>query len=243
MTIYYMDCSNQPIMKKPLFLLLLAVCLQSAFAQDCAATYGVLKAGTRLEYTNFNKKGEADLIIKQLCKQVESRGDTLVAEMAAQGTDAKGKETFARSFSLKCLAGIMYMNMQSLLPTQAGGSPNPGLEMEMEGGDLAYPADMQPGQTLSDAEMTVKTSTGGFQLMKMRYLIGNRRVVGAEQVTTKAGTFDCLKITYDLEMNLLGRKTYQGAQWVAKNVGMVKTENYDKKGAVESSMQLTAFQK
>ncbi len=230
-------------MKNLLFLLLLAAWLQPALAQDCAATYGVLKEGTRLEYTNFNKKGEADLTIKQLCRKVETSNDTIIAVMDAQGINEKGEEAYARSYTLKCLAGVFYMNMQALLPAQAGGATNPGMEMQIEGGELAYPSDMQPGQTLPDAEMLIKVSMSGMQLMKTRYHITNRKVESAEKVTTKAGTFDCMKITYDLEMNLLGKKTYRAAQWIAKNVGMVRTENYDKKGGVEGSMQLTLFQK
>ena len=229
--------------KKLSFLLFLAVTVQPIFAQDCAATYGVLKEGTRLEYTSYNKKGEADLTIKQLCRKVETRNDTIIAMMDAQGLNDKGAETFARSYALKCLAGVFYMSMQSLMPAQAGGATNPGMEMQIEGGELDYPSTMQPGQTLPDAEMLIRFSTGGMQLMKTRYKVTNRKVESAEKLTTKAGTFDCLKLSYDLEMNLLGKKTYHAALWMAKNVGMVKTENYDKKGGVESSMQLTLFQK
>ncbi len=230
-------------MKNLLFLLLLTVSIQSSFAQDCAATYGVLKEGTRLEYTNFNKKGQADMTIKQLCRKVENSKDTIIATMDAQGMDDKGKETYARSYTLKCLAGVFYMNMQALMPPQAGSSNSSGMEMQVEGGDLAYPSTMQIGQMLPDAEMLIKMSTGGMQLMKTRYKITNRKVESAEKVTTKAGTFDCMKITYDLEMNLLGKRTYHAALWIAKNIGMVKTENYDKKGAVDGSMQLTLYQK
>lgn len=231
-------------MKGIFLLILLTADLQPMQAQDCTATYGLLKEGLRLEYTNYNKKGEADMTIRQQCQKVETRQDTLVATMDAQATNAKGEQTFARSFDLKCLAGVIYMNMQSVMPAQQGSeSQSGGLEMQIEGGEMAYPANMQPGQTLPDAEMVIKASTGGLQLMKTRYKIVHRTVETAEKVTTKAGTFDCLKITYDLEMNLLGKKTYHSAQWFAKNVGMVKTENYDKKGGIESSMQLTLFQK
>lgn len=231
-------------MKNLLFLLLLAVTTQPMFAQDCDATYGVLKEGMRLEYTNYNKKGAADMTIKQLCRKVETSNDTIIATMDAQGMDDKGKETYARTYTLKCLAGVFYMSMQSLMPPQSGSaSSSSGMEMQIEGGDLAYPSDLKVGQVLPDAEMLIKMSTGGMQLMKTRYKITNRKVESAEKVTTKAGTFDCMKITYDLEMNLLGKKTYHAALWMAKNVGMVKTENYDKKGAVDGSMQLTLFQK
>ena len=232
-------------MKKLLFLLSLALGLTPALAQDCASTYGLLKEGTHFEYTTFNKKGEADMTIKQVCQKVESRKDTLVAVMDAKTYNQKGEEGYARNFTMKCLAGVIYMSMQSILPAQQGGgeSQSSGMEMAIEGGDMAFPADMKPGQSLPDAEMTAKMSSGGMQLMKMHYKILNRKVEAAEKLTTKAGTFDCLKVTYDLEMNLLGKKTYHSAQWFAKNVGMVKTETYDKKGGVESSMLLTLFQK
>ena len=223
--------------KKLLFPIFLVVTCQPILAQDCTATYGMLKEGTRLEYTNYNKKGEADGTIKQLCRQVETVNDTIIATMDAQGVNQKGEETYARSYLMKCLAGVIYLNMQSTY-----GSQSASVDIQLEGGDLVYPADMKPGQTLPDAEMVATMSSSGLQLTKTRYKVTNRKVESAEPVTTQAGTFDCMKISYDLEMNLLGKKTSHAALWMAKNVGMVKTENYDKKGGVESSMQLTLFQ-
>ena len=71
----------------------------------------------------------------------------------------------------------------------------------------------------------------------------NRKVVAQESVTVPAGTFDCLKITYDLESKAMIKITGSATQWMAVGPGLVKSESYDKKGNLISSQLLNEFTK
>jgi len=62
-------------------------------------------------------------------------------------------------------------------------------------------------------------------------------------VTTPAGTFDCIKMTQDTDVKAIFKMKAKTTTWYTKGVGMVKTENYDKNGKVESSTVLTKFEK
>ncbi|MCB0532333.1 MAG: hypothetical protein KDD14_09045, partial [Saprospiraceae bacterium] len=168
---------------------------------------------------------------------IEEKSDSLIATINLTTTDAKGKQVSEVSYPMKCFQGVIYMDMRSLIPQQSNQSPQ--VEVEMKGTDLTYPPDMKPGQTLPDAEMEMTMRMGGIQLMNNRYQIKNRKVEAEESVTTTAGTYSCLKISYDFEYKLMGTRTTHTEFWYAPEVGMVKSVNYDRKGNVESRSELT----
>ncbi|MCB9315019.1 MAG: hypothetical protein H6569_02665 [Lewinellaceae bacterium] len=218
----------------PALFLLLSVALA---AQDCAKMYDYFKEGVTLEYTNYNKKDKVEGVLIHRVGSIEEKSDSLIATINLTTTDAKGKQVSEVSYPMKCFQGVIYMDMRSLIPQQSNQSPQ--VEVEMKGTDLTYPPDMKPGQTLPDAEMEMTMRMGGLQLMNNRYQIKNRKVEAEESVTTTAGTYSCLKISYDFEYKLMGTRTTHTEFWYAPEVGMVKSVNYDRKGNVESRSELT----
>lgn len=227
-------------MKKLSIYLLLCSIPFSATAQECAEMFDYLKPGVTLEYSNFNKKGKLESVNTQKVTHVGRSGDTLVATFAMTTTNDKGKELFNSSFPMKCHAGTVFMDMRSIVPQQQN---SPDMSMEITSTDQVFPANMKVGQSLPDAEMDMKLSMGGLQLMNTHYSIKNRKVEAAESVTTTAGTYKCLKISYDLEFKLLGIRSYHTEYWYSPSVGMVRSVNYDKKGNEETRMELTKVTK
>lgn len=226
-------------MKKLFIYLLLCSFPIAATAQACAEMFDYLKVGVTLEYTNFNKKGKTESINTQKVTQISHSGDTLVATFAMTNTNEKGKELFKTVFPMKCHAGTMYMDMSSMVPQQQSAQNSPDIKVAVTSTDQVFPADMKVGQSLPDAEMDMKMSMGGLQLMNTHYSMKNRKVEAAETITTSAGTYKCLKISYDFEYKLMGTRTNHTEFWYSPSVGMVKSINYDKKGNEESRMELT----
>ena len=79
---------------------------------------------------------------------------------------------------------------------------------------------------------------GGTVIMNMFVNITNRKVEGKESVTTPAGTFDCFKITYDIETKFGVKIERNAIEWIAKNVGTVRSESY-KGDKLEGYTELT----
>ncbi len=226
-------------MKKLSLYILLFTFSFPATAQECAEMFDYLKVGTTLEYSNFNKKGKLESINTQKVTQVGHSSDTLVATFAMTSTNEKGKEIFKNTFPMKCHAGTVFMDMSAMVPQQQNAQNSPDMQVAITSTDQVFPANMKVGQALPDAEMDMKMSMGGLQLMNTHYSMKNRKVEAQETVTTAAGTYKCLKISYDFEYKLLGTRTTHTEYWYSPSVGMVKSINYDKKGSEESRMELT----
>jgi hypothetical protein len=127
------------------------------------------------------------------------------------------------------------------IPTSASESQD--MQVEISGDALLYPPDMQPGQTLPDGYVDMKMFMNGMKLFGSRYNMTNRKVEGRESMTTKAGTFDCIKLSYDMEYKFMGSRTSHSEIWYSERVGMVKSITYTKKGGIDSVMELTKFTK
>ena len=73
--------------------------------------------------------------------------------------------------------------------------------------------------------------------------IYNRKVEAEEEISTKAGTFKCFKISYDILTDAMIDIKGSAIEWIAKDVGAVRTESYNKKGKLTGYSELVKLEK
>ncbi len=223
---------------------MIVLCLlttQYLSAQDCQSLFPFEK-GTLMGFTHYDGKGKEQSTSEQKIVIIDDNGsEGLTAQVEVSTSDAKGKEAMSSTFKMICKDNIVYMDMSAAMPqlTEAFSS----MEVTMSGESLQIPSRLSVGQVLPDARMEVQAASGGMNLIKMTIEITDRKVEGKETVTTPAGTFECYKIAQVANTKMLISKSFRSVTWYADQVGMVKSENYDKKGKVESSSVLTKFKK
>ena len=224
-------------MKKIILSLAVLIAPIIAAAQDCSM-YALSKVGSSTEYNQYDAKQK--LTGKSSMKVIKSSpitgGASLDAETAAY--DKNGKLLSKDTLSVKCENGVYYFDMSSYYPskTMEGGT------VEFKGDNLEIPANPVVGQTLKDGLMTVSMIMGT-TTMNITVKIFNRKVEAIESVTTPAGTFECVKVSYDIETKMMMVIKGKGVQWFAKDVGMVKSESYDAKGNLKGSEELAKITK
>lgn len=230
-------------MSKSLYYLLFIAMPLTAAGQKCAEMYDYLKVGATLEYTHYDKKDQVQSVMTQRVTKVEEVKDTLIATVEITSVDEKGKNEVKTTVPVKCYQGVIYMDMRSIIPPSQDKEQSADIQIEVKGTDLTFPHQMEPGQTLPDAEMQMIMRMNGMQLGTMRYWIKNRKVEVKETVKTPAGEYEGTKISYDFEYKLLGTRTNRTEAWYSPAVGMIKSLQYDKNGNVDSRMELTKFKK
>ncbi len=226
--------------KRFLFVITLAIILSGvSSAQDCG--FYSMSKGMALGYQNLDAKGKITGTNRTTCLDVSSVGTATLYKMKGEYSDAKNNLT-TREFELKCEDGNFYLDMQSILdPKSMEGFKD--MEVSVDANDMMYPSVLIAGQPLPDASITIAASSGGVNLMNMVVNITNRKVIGSESVTVPAGTFDCYKITYDVETKLMFKIVSTVTEYVNMGVGSVKTETYDKKGKLAGSTVLIEVSK
>ena len=223
-------------MKKLLLITGIFLTTTLSYAQK---TFFPTKEGTVLVYKSFDKKDKLTSTMRYTIKHVTISGSNLDITYLCESTDANDKPVFKDEITIHQKDDILYVDMSNFLNKAAfqkdGEIP---ADLQITGNNMEMPMNPKVGAQLPDAnvEMALKI---GFMNMKMSAQTTNRKLEAIEKVTVKAGTFEAYKFTSDVKSSAMGfQVNSSNIGWYVKGVGIVKTENYDKKGALQSHMEL-----
>lgn len=210
------------------------------------------KKGSILEYEVMDGKGKVEASSRTEILDLRTEGTATIAEVQASMNTAESGEMSYR-MNYVCEGDRIYMDMGSMMKAIMENNPELGgnkeaqefisnMEVDFENGFASFPKTMYPGLKLDDLDFSFKANAGAGE-MSFQTLVSDRQVLAKEMVTTKAGTFECLKIrsvSYTT-VNIMGfRKTMPVTidyLWVAPNIGMIKQETHTEK-KLSSSMAL-----
>jgi hypothetical protein len=210
----------------------------SISGQSCSKYYP-LKEGTKFQITTFDKKEKAGTIINYLVKEVEHTSAGEIATFSTEFLDDKGELVLNSEYKIICKDNIVSIDFKSMIG-QDIFSQYKDAEIEMSGTNIEIPNNLNIGQLLPDADMLMKIKMTPINL-KMSMKMTNRKVENKEKITTPAGTFDCIVLSYDTEFKMGIKRLGSSKQWFAEGIGMVKSEEYNKKGKFKSKSLLTKF--
>jgi len=201
------------------------------------------KTGTKLTYQSFDKKGKMAGQTKYTVKDLSGSGSNFKITYQVESIDAKGNRVYIDEVTVKQEGDKMYFDMSNFLNKaafQQNGEIPPSIEVT--GNNMEIPLIPVPGTSLPDASVTMAMKMG-FISLKMTVNLTNRKVETLEDITVKAGTFNAFKLSGDVNGTILGIKVNsKGLDWYAYGIGLVKTESYDKKGDLQSVLELVEIQ-
>lgn len=213
----------------------------SVTAQACS-TYYPIEEGVRLEYTMYNKKEKIEGTQWQEFREVVETADGLETKVFMGLLDEKGKETFSTSYGMSCNGNAIRIDFESLLSGPMLDQQE-DMEAEITGTDIELPNRLEVGMELPDANVEMKLSMGPMK-MTMEVNTTDRKVEKIESVQTPAGTFECYVISSNTQSKMmLTKNNFPSRIWLAKDVGMVQSENYNSKGKLMSRMVLSKISK
>ncbi len=205
-------------MKNILPAIVLLLVTSRLFAQDCTQ-YMYMKKNRVIESTCYNEKGDVVRKVTSTVTDVNTTNGITTANVSTVSFDKNGKQEGKRNISYKCSGGKFMMDMG------ANGQQQGGSNVKVNVSSMDYPVGMKVGDRLNGASAEVEEKIGG-TTTKITSQITDRTVVGKENVTTPAGTWSCLKITYKTTVTMKGYKmapqTVESTEWYVPNFGIVK---------------------
>lgn len=210
-------------------------------AQNCSKFYP-FEEGATTQLTMYDKNGKMEAMVEYTVNSLSSTADAEIANMSHKLIDDKGNLISTSTYEVTCSKGVVSMDFKSLSRPELLEQFGDDVDVTMTGTNIDYPNDLSVGQSLPDAGMFIKINLSGIN-MNMNTEIKDRKVIGQEKITTPAGTFDCYIITATTEMKMATKMTSHSKQWIAEGVGVVKVEDYNKKGKLQSMGLLTSFSK
>lgn len=222
---------------------ILSLCLLTNLAaqNDCNDLFA-FQEGVVMEYQTLNKKGKLSTTMRQEIKSVQQNGSSITANLAYQMKDKKGKEIFAGDSQVTCDGQSLLIDISAMLPEGVKSMTATG-EVTMEGDGLILPTSLKVGDQLPDSKNNIKIDMSGIN-MNIPVEMTNIKIESEEEITTPAGTFKALKMTYDSYSKAMMMKVEgKVVNWYAKGIGNIKTESYDKNGKLMSVQELTKLER
>lgn len=228
-------------MKKQILALVVVICFaQTGFSQDCSAFYP-FEEGINFQVTNYTNKGKIVAVTDHTVKSISTSGGTATATINSVVKDKKGETLTDGDYQINCAGNEVSIDVKSLMSPDLFDQFE-GMKTDITGTNVVIPSNLSVGQSLPDASMKMDIDMGGIP-MSMSVFMTDRTVDGTETITTPAGSFDCYVISYTSNIKMGMNRTGKAKQWLAKGVGMVKQEDYNKKGKLTGSSLLTSFSK
>lgn len=208
-------------------------------AQDCTAYFPSTK-GVEMETQYFDAKDKLMSVSRYTVLGVEELADGIKIKTRLRVEPQGRGEPFEDDFDFYCKGNTFYFDMKQYMKDMQMDQFE-DMDVHVTTEDLAFPAQLHPGDILKDASITISVSSGGMKLMSMVVSITDRKVEGLESVTTPAGTYECAKVSYNVVTKSMFTITMKSIAWYASGVGAVRTEDYDKKGKLAGYSVLTRF--
>ncbi|MEM1217049.1 MAG: hypothetical protein AAGJ82_15245 [Bacteroidota bacterium] len=198
-----------------------------------------MAVGTEWEITHYNAKGKAEGSMTLQLQDVKEEGDASVYTIFFKAYDKRNEEIYEHTYEARCSEGEFSVDMDYFMNgemMEAFGE----MDVSVEGTDLKMPDFSTPaGTTLPDGEMNINVDTGTAFNINMTTRITDRKVSAHESITTPAGTFDCMVVEQKMEVKAIVKTETSSKEWFAPEVGMVRSESYNRKGKLESYSELT----
>jgi hypothetical protein len=220
--------------------LLLTAMLFSTAGAHAQNIFFPSKVGVTLVTEQKNGKGKTRGFTKLTVKNVEGSGNNMTISYVVEMLN-KDRKSSNPPVEMPCKVtvtnGVMAMDMNQMF---AGDKQQKDQQVKTEvtGVPMELPGNLQSGQTLKDAEMTMSKDLG---IMKMEtsMKMTDGKCLAVEDLAVPAGTFKCHKIRQSVSYTVFG-KTMNALtmSWYAPGLGNVKTETYNDKGELTSSMEL-----
>lgn len=228
------------MMKKLFYAALLLLITSQAKSQDCKA-YIPGEVGTITEQTHYDKKDKVTGISTMEVTEVKSEGETTYFKVKQTHKDKKGENPSETEMGFRCENGTFYIDM-NMFVNEEQMQAYEDMEMKVTMEALDMPSKLTPGQKLNDGSITLEVVNGSPIPIKFTIEVNNRQVGQRENITTPAGSFDCVVLTQDITTKTGFSFTVQSKEWYAEGIGVVKSETYRKEKLMGYSL-LTKLQK
>lgn len=200
--------------------------------------YYDIEEGTLYEITSYDHKDKVSGRTVSKIDSFEETSDGWKALIDFKTYDKKDELIIENDdIEMTCADGVIEMDMQRFMPAQMIESFKE-MNFQMDIDNVQLPSELNVGDQLDDGSITM---TGDIP-MTISIKIENRKVEAKETITTPAGTFDCYKISYDVNMKTVMNQSSKGVEWIAKDVGVVKSESYNGRGKLMGYSLLTKFE-
>lgn len=222
---------------KIFYVVMISLFSVGVMAQDCTFFFPQTQ-GTQLVRRGYDANGKLQNVMTYKVDEVENIPSGMEVEADYVYTDAAGTVISKGDIEASCQNGEFFMDMKDILSYPAAVSMI-NQDVEISGDFMNYPDASSDGFGDGSGSYFDDTSFKIYNKKNKKDRINvsvyDREYLTTENVTTPAGTFECTKIKYNVDIDSpKNKKSGYGYEWYAPNIGIVRSEQYDKNKVLQS---------
>ena len=224
-------------------LFLIATIFLSSMLIKAQEVFFPSKVGVVLEYKNYDNKNSETGTTRYTISKVNKMGNDIDITYIILKMDKDKKVQFDDEITVNYKDKKLHFDMSSIfrqsILKEKGELPK---NFKISGSDVVTPSYLKVGDILPNSHVDMAVKRGIINI-KIAINITNRTVEALEQITVPAGSFEAFKINSEMsaKASIINRSS-TSTEWLAKGIGMVKSESYNKKGELESYTELLSIQ-
>lgn len=231
---------------KSLFVLGIMFIATRAMAQDCSFFFPN-QEGEQITRNCYTADGKLSNILVYQVDQIYNYPSGMEALANYTFSNATGTPINSGQMVARCNDGDFSMSMSNVL-TFVDALNMMDTDMYIMGDLMEYPNVFSdpdnPGDDDDYDSGTVRLYQKGNKENRAEISISNREYVKNESIDTPAGAFYCTKVSFDINIwTPKGKIEGYGYEWYAPNIGIVRSEQYNKQKQLQSYSVLEKIKK
>ena len=105
-----------------------------------------------------------------------------------------------------------------------------GLDLRTEESGWLLPLGLEPGDSIPQSYSHISGYNGEAKIIDLDLAIGPVIILAQEDLSTPAGGFGCVAMTYELWVTQLIRKRFRLRDWFSPGIGIIRREVFDRRG-------------
>lgn len=195
-----------------------------------------------LRYVHCDRKDKVTGSSELSFKEKKEYEDYTSVVFRSVYSDKKGEALFENEVEVDCKDGILYFSSSEYLDPSAM-SAYESMEVEVDATHMEIPLNATTGTRLKDGSVSAVVRNKGMKIVAISLKVFNRRVEAIETIETPAGSFKCIRSSYDALSEIgFAKVDMSGIEWHNPGVGTIRTETYNKKGKLLSYTVLESIE-
>lgn len=207
-------------------------------SEDCHP-YFLLEEPAELIYYNFSASGKKLSSVVSIIHSKTISGAEVKFHARSTSKSLDEKDQGEINYDVCCDNGIFKMDMAALVNPQLM-RPYQNMEVRIDQKEIALSIGAKEEDELANGKVKIKIIKKGIRVATVVFIIKKNHIEGFEKITTPAGTFDCIKLSYEA-MTSSGFNSTKSKEtvWMAQNIGQVKKRVFNNKGELMEYSELT----
>lgn len=195
--------------------------------------------GTSWEVQHYNAKDKVQGSNTFELIDLKKEGNATTFTIETKSFDKNGEEIYSHTYQAYCEDGQFQVDMEQFL-NGATLEAYQDMEINVDGSNFEIPDfDAPIGTTMPDGTLDVAIDMGTGMNINMNVVVTDREITAREQVSTPAGDFDCVVFSQTMQTKMLVKVEGRSKEWYAPEIGVVRSESYNRKGKLTGYSELT----